>query len=263
MRAVPIAALAAALALAGPSMAKDFTFKSVKPPKPGERRLISIAPAETPVPAPPGTPTARLSAQPASAPAPLRPEVAGFWSAVSPGLADASPARLPEAIRAARGMEPRLARLQAIANDYGREILAATVGTRISPALALAVIHAESAGRPAAVSPAGAVGLMQLMPATAADYGVTDRAEPAQNIRGGVRHLDRLWGLYDGDPVLMLAAYNAGEGAVARAGGVPSYPETRGYVPKVLAAFGVARGLCLTPPELISDGCVFRVASGG
>ena len=62
---------------------------------------------------------------------------------------------------------------------------------------------------------------------------------------------------FEKDPVLVLAGYNAGEGAVRDHKGVPPYPETRDYVPKVLAAYQVARGLCLTPPELISDGCVF------
>jgi hypothetical protein len=62
---------------------------------------------------------------------------------------------------------------------------------------------------------------------------------------------------HDGDPILALAGYNAGEGSVENNGGVPPYPETRAYVPKVLAAWTVARGLCEAPPELASDGCVF------
>jgi soluble lytic murein transglycosylase-like protein len=63
---------------------------------------------------------------------------------------------------------------------------------------------------------------------------------------------------FDNDPILVLAGYNAGEGSVRNYDGVPPYAETRDYVPKVLAAFQVARGLCTTPPELISDGCVFN-----
>lgn len=64
-------------------------------------------------------------------------------------------------------------------------------------------------------------------------------------------------GEFDRDPILVLAGYNAGEGSVRKHAGVPPFAETRDYVPKVLAAFQVAQGLCLTPPELISDGCVF------
>ena len=131
------------------------------------------------------------------------------------------------------------------------------MGTKVSPALALAVIAVESAGRSDAVSTAGAEGLMQLMPATAARFDVADSFDARQNIRGGIRYLDWLMGRFDGDPILALAGYNAGEGAVTRHGGVPPFAETRDYVPKVLAAFSVARGLCATPPVLVSDGCVF------
>ena len=131
----------------------------------------------------------------------------------------------------------------------------------MSPALVLAVIGIESAGNPSAVSSAGATGLMQLIPATAERFGVVDATDPKQNIKGGVAYLDFLMNRFDRDPVLVLAAYNAGEGAVDANGGVPPYPETRDYVPKVLAAWTVAQGLCMTPPELVSDPCVFRIIS--
>ncbi|NCO16024.1 MAG: lytic transglycosylase domain-containing protein, partial [Alphaproteobacteria bacterium] len=78
-----------------------------------------------------------------------------------------------------------------------------------------------------------------------------------------VAYLDWLMTEFDRDPVLVLAAYNAGEGAVTANAGVPPYPETRDYVPKVLAAWQVAQGLCLTPPELVSDPCVFKVIAAG
>ena len=123
------------------------------------------------------------------------------------------------------------------------------------------MISVESSGRADAVSGAGAEGLMQLMPATAARFGVNDSMVPEDNIKGGVAYLDWLLGQFDGDPILALAGYNAGEGAVQRSEGVPNYAETRDYVPKVLAAFSVAKGLCNTPPVLISDGCVFNVGS--
>ena len=137
----------------------------------------------------------------------------------------------------------------------------ATIGTRVSPALVLAVISVESAGRADAVSSAGAQGLMQLMPATAARFGAKDRAIAPENIRGGLAYLDWLMEHFGRDPILALAGYNAGEGSVRDNAGVPPYAETRAYVPKVLAAWTVARGLCLTPPVLMSDGCVFSVNS--
>jgi soluble lytic murein transglycosylase-like protein len=133
----------------------------------------------------------------------------------------------------------------------------------VSPALVLAVIAVESGGNAAAVSSAGATGLMQLMPDTASRFGVTESTDPVQNIRGGVAYLDWLMGEFGNDAVLALAGYNAGEGAVMKNAGVPPYAETRGYVPKVLAAWRVARGLCRTPPDLPGDGCVFVLSANG
>jgi soluble lytic murein transglycosylase-like protein len=158
---------------------------------------------------------------------------------------------------------PRLQDLQNIAAAHAPAILLATVGTRVSPALALAVISVESAGRSDAVSSANAQGLMQLIPATAERFGVTDPFDSAQNIKGGVQYLHWLMERFGNDVVLALAGYNAGEGAVDRNGGVPPYAETRDYVPKVLAAWQVARGLCATVPELPSDPCVFKIAQSG
>jgi hypothetical protein len=158
---------------------------------------------------------------------------------------------------------PRMQDMQDMATKYGTEILKATIGTSVSPAFVLAVIGIESAGQPLAVSSAGAQGLMQLIPATAERFGVADATDPVQNIKGGVAYLDWLMGQFDRDPLMVLAAYNAGEGAVRANDGVPPYAETRDYVPKVLAAWQVAQGLCLTPPELVSDPCVFKVISSG
>lgn len=101
---------------------------------------------------------------------------------------------------------------------------------RIDPLLVKAVILAESAGRRDATSPKGALGLMQLMPATARRFGVTDPYDPAQNVAGGTRYLRWLLDRFDGDATRALAGYNAGEGAVDRHGGVPPYRETRNYV---------------------------------
>ena len=100
-----------------------------------------------------------------------------------------------------------------------------------------AVVGVESGFQPQAVSPKGAQGLMQLMPATARDLGVADPFDPAANLDGGSRYLSSLVARYDGDLTKALAAYNAGMGAVARHGGVPPYTETRNYVRKVLGRY--------------------------
>ena len=105
----------------------------------------------------------------------------------------------------------------------------------IDQALLHAVITVESDYNPLAVSPKGAVGLMQLMPQTARRYGVTNSYDPAQNIQGGARYLRDLMGRFNNDLSLVLAAYNAGEAAVALHGNrIPPYRETRHYVPRVL-----------------------------
>lgn len=192
-----------------------------------------------------------------------------FWNVVSPSAAVASASRLDQAIlgltNGAQGgvPRPRLQSMQAIAEKHGADILTATAGTQVSPALVLAVIGIESAGRVDAVSHAGASGLMQLMPATARRFGVTSIKDPTQNIKGGVAYLDWLINEFGGDPMLVLAGYNAGEGAVRQHGGVPPYRETRDYVPKVLAAWTVARNLCVVPPMRLTDSCALSVATSG
>ncbi len=271
------ALLGALLGSAGaPAGAEDFTFRRVGVPQPGATDRITVQ-------IDPGAPM--FVSNRATTPfVPLAPEdlpassgggggaaraagVEWFWGGVSPLLADSGPGRLDAALRvlaaapAGEITAPRLQHMQEMARLYGTHILRETVGTRVSPALVLAVMSVESAGRADAVSHAGAAGLMQLMPATAARFGVRDRTDPGESIRGGVTYLDWLLGRFGGDPILALAAYNAGEGAVDDNGGVPPYAETRAYVPKVLAAWSVARGLCLTPPELASDGCVFAVGA--
>ena len=107
----------------------------------------------------------------------------------------------------------------------------------VDPQLVKSVMLVESGFNPAAVSRKGARGLMQLMPATAAEHGVRDIHDPRQNITGGARHLSRLLSYYSGDLVKSLAAYNAGERAVDRYDGVPPYDETQLYVRKTLAAY--------------------------
>jgi hypothetical protein len=117
------------------------------------------------------------------------------------------------------------------------QLIAETAGKhQVDPKLLHAVIQAESAYNPAAVSSAGAVGLMQLMPATAARFGVTDRYDPIQNLEGGTRYLKHLLHLFNSDLQLAVAAYNAGENAVIRHHhSVPPYAETQHYVSEVLS----------------------------
>ena len=252
-----------------PAPFPDFKAKRVKPPEAGSklpRITVQIDPAEfermRARPQKPETPPEAPEATPDRPATKTAARYDWFWDKVSPDLGKASAGRLEPALIALSGSDaqvpaPRLQTLQEIARARGVDILSSTIGTRVSPALVLAVIAVESAGRANAVSGAGAQGLMQLMPATAARFGVTNSLSPRENIAGGVKYLDWLMGEFNSDPLLALAGYNAGEGAVRNHGGVPPYSETRDYVPKVLAAFQVARGLCLTPPVLASDGCVF------
>ena len=118
------------------------------------------------------------------------------------------------------------AKLQGVVN-------AAAARNNLDPALVNAVIQTESNWNPYAVSSKGAFGLMQLLPSTAERYGVGDVFDPVQNVNGGTRYLRDLLDRFHGDLKKSLAAYNAGEQAVQRYGGVPKYPETRAYVRKV------------------------------
>ncbi len=242
----------------GPPPFPDFSPKFEEAPKPGAPRgpLVQITPREAP-----------LADGGSEAGARAEPRLGWFWEEVPVALdADgalrlrAAMTRLANPPNGAAPAVPRLQTLRDILRAQGADILRATVGTRVSPALVLSVIAVESGGRAEVVSEKGAQGLMQLMPDTAARFGVADPLAPTENIRGGAAYLDWLIGEFGGDVILALAGYNAGEGALRDHGGVPPFAETRDYVPRVLAAFEVARGLCKTRPELVTDACAFDLA---
>lgn len=264
-------------------LAEDFSFKRVKVGEtlPGKRITVQIDPAEqarylaalpkvdpNPKREPAAAETPAADGTEAAGPAPSS-SYGWFWDTVPTGLTgaagrfDLALASLSQGPDGATVRAPRMQQMQEVAEAYGTEILKATLDTNVSPALVLAVIGIESAGQPNAVSTAGAIGLMQLIPATATRFGVTDSTDPVQNIKGGVAYLDWLLKEFDNDPLMVLAAYNAGEGAVRANAGVPPYAETRDYVPKVLAAWQVAQGLCQSPPLLVTDPCVFKVIAAG
>lgn len=286
--ALSFLALACAWAAgSGPAAGDTFAFKTVRVQDidPSRRITVQIDPAEQarvlaalPKVDPDGGPEPELppvESRAGEGPAgsfagismPRGADYGWFWQAVPTGLYEGD-GRFQLALQTldkgpggSAVAAPRLQAMQDLASAYGTQVLAATVGTRVSPALVLAVMAVESAGNAQAVSPAGAQGLMQLIPDTAKRFGVSDPLDPVQSIKGGVAYLDWLMGNFNRDPVMVIAAYNAGEGAVSANSGVPPYAETRDYVPKVLAAWSVAQGLCLTPPMLVSDPCVFKVIS--
>jgi len=107
--------------------------------------------------------------------------------------------------------------------------------------LVRAVVQVESGFNPVAVSPKGAMGLMQLMPQTARSLNVSNPFDPEENVEAGVRHLKNLLESYNGDVKLSLAAYNAGSGAVQRYRGIPRYPETKAYVQRITKLYGAPK----------------------
>jgi hypothetical protein len=152
----------------------------------------------------------------------------------------------------------RVARARVAAGSIAAQVHAASRRYGVPEGLVAAVISVESEFNPRAVSQRGALGLMQLMPSTAALLGVRDAFDPAENVDAGARHLRDLLDRFANDVSLALAAYNAGPYAVVRHGGIPPYPETRAFVARVLSRVGrvvvpgvqVAEARPVAPPRV-------------
>jgi len=142
----------------------------------------------------------------------------------------------PEAERPAAPAAPVQAELTAV--PYGEIIDKVSAEQGVNAKLVRALVQVESAYQPRARSPKGAMGLMQLMPETARQYGVADPYDPVSNIEAGIKHLKSLLQRFPKSVALALAAYNAGEGAVMRFNAIPPYAETRNYVSRILSLAG-------------------------
>lgn len=176
---------------------------------------------------------------------PRREGLALAWFERAAELGEAAPAKLMTSLRSvqadpracvdSRGQDLELSKKRRAELAVAIYELAPTF--ELDPALVLEVVRAESNFNPRAKSHKGALGLMQLIPATARRFNVKDPFEPVQNLRGGMAYLRWLLEHFNGDLKLTLAGYNAGEGAVARHGGVPPYAETRAYVRRILTRY--------------------------
>jgi soluble lytic murein transglycosylase-like protein len=194
-------------------------------------------------------------------------DIQSMLTALQTGTVQASPATTAPAATTATTVAPatsfasQLAAASApaptptsVAGDttqYDALIQASAARNGVDPALLKALIRAESNFDPNAGSPAGAQGLTQLMPGTAAGLGVTDVHDPAQAIEGGAKYLRSQLDAFGGDETKALAAYNAGPGAVTRYGGVPPYAETQQYVQRVLGYAAGYRSTLTTPTPSI------------
>jgi soluble lytic murein transglycosylase-like protein len=218
---------------------------TVRPPA---LQVHAAAPAPTQSAAP------AVALPPTAAPAPVE----APKTAAAPAVQAPAPAAAPQKPRVAHAApkpEDEVERLRKAADllvqvntalgepqsPYGKIIYDVAIRHSINPHLVAALIHVESAFNPRAVSPKGACGLMQLLPETARRFGLTrkkDLYDPKKNLEAGVRYLKWLANRFGGDTQKILAAYNAGEGAVQRFGGIPPYQETQSYVQKIFGLLG-------------------------
>jgi soluble lytic murein transglycosylase-like protein len=253
----PPAALSPATAQTpAPKVASPAAPESVKPavaeaPKPA----AAVAPAapQAPAPAPVKTETIKTetarteSPAPNPAPAPA-PVAAAAKTPPAPSLNDQA-----ERFRKAADLMVQVNdQLGVPQSPYGQIIYDIAIRHSINPHLVAALIHVESSFNARAVSPMGAYGLMQLLPETARRFGLNkkkDLFDPKKNLEAGVRYLKWLTNRFDGDAQKILAAYNAGEGAVQRFGGIPPYQETQNYVSKIFGLLGFTAAAPAPQPQ--------------
>lgn len=244
----PPALQAAAPAAPSPTLAQPAAApaEAARPdPKPAE------APKETPKPV---TPPGAVTTAPATAPLPATPKTETPAPAPASNPTTAAPRPTPppppkpnddfERLKKAADLMVKVNEaLGTPQSPYGKIIYDIAVRHSINPHLVAALIHVESAFNPKAVSSAGAYGLMQLLPETARRFGVKkkkDLFDPKKNLEAGVSYLKWLADRFGGDAEKILAAYNAGEGAVDRFGGIPPYQETQSYVTRIFGLLGLA-----------------------
>lgn len=234
--------------------------EAVKPAPSEIAQPAPEAPKETPKPV---TPPGAAAAAPAPAPTPApKTETPAPAPAPNPAPAAAPRQTTPPTPKPNDEMErlKKAADLMVKVNEalgmpqspYGKIIYDIAVRHSINPHLVAALIHVESAFNPRAVSRKGAYGLMQLLPETARRFGLTrkkDLFNPKKNLEAGVRYLAWLADRFGGDAEKILAAYNAGEGAVERFGGIPPYQETQSYVQKIFGLLGFTAPSTLAPAQ--------------
>jgi soluble lytic murein transglycosylase-like protein len=179
-------------------------------------------------------PVAAVASAPSAVPSP-----ATAANAASPSVATATPASLPAA--SIPPAQPLVSTANAANADLDQVVRDAARRNRLDPDFVNSVIKAESNFKARAVSKKGAQGLMQLMPSTAAQLGVSNPFDPRQNVEAGTAHLSALLDMYHDDPVKALAAYNAGAHRVKQYNGVPPYYETRTYIAQIVRDFNARK----------------------